>query len=78
MSEQQNVEKDVVVGDLTVRVRGGKPEVVERRRKVGRDVLACGYVCGVIDSDEDGVCWSYDHGGSRCPVVSSLPSEEHS
>lgn len=75
-NSEQYGEKDERIGDLTVRVANGRAEVIERRRKVGRDVLACEYVCGVIDSDEDGTCWSYDHDGPRCPVIPSSNTPE--
>lgn len=76
MTEPHKTENEARVGDLTVRFTNGRAEVVERRRQVGRDVLACGYVCGVVDTDEDGACWSYDHGGPRCPVI--RPGQEAS
>lgn len=73
---RHQAESDVIVGDLTIRVQNDRARVVERRRKVGHDVLACEYVCGVLDSDEDGTCWSYDHGGPRCtPADVVVPPE---
>lgn len=73
MSERVT-ESGVRVGDLTIRTRDGKAEVVERRRKVGRFVLACEYVWGVLDTDEPGTCWSHDHGGPRCAPVDTVTS----
>lgn len=61
------------VGNLTVEFSGDKAEVIERRRKVGHLTLVCGYLCGLVDSDQDEACWSYDHGGPRCPEATVTP-----
>lgn len=60
---------EVRAGNLTIRFTGTRAAVVERRRKVGYQTLACAYICGLLDSDADGQCWSANHGGPRCPVV---------
>lgn len=69
--------EDVRVGDVTVRVsEKGVAQVVERRRKVGHVVLDCQYMCGWLDTDEPGHCWSAEHSGPRCAPVEDAPEAE--